>query len=826
MEFFSDCDSVTESSCSEEQDEIEFLYDGQACNILSSLEKSIGKIDDLLSFESRFVYGDIVCSSNDPLAQMGRVIDVDISLDLENPRGRLVRDVDSKRITKIRSISAGDFVVLGPWVGKIDRIVDRVHVLFDDGTKSSFVAIGPEKLVPLHPNLLEDSQFPYYPGQRLRVELPSFPKPAKWLCGGSWTEKCNEGHVSTVEAGLVYVEWLACAVIEGERIPPPQLVEDANHLTPLSCFSHTNWQLGDWCILPSDDSSFDPPKQVFERTKEANFHDLFVITKIKTKVDVLWQDGSVTKGLESHNGLMPVNVIDAHDFWPHQFVLEKGPLDDVNIGDNRRWGVVRGVDAKERILRVNWKGKEEQEETISAYELVEHPEFSFSYGDIVFQIDVKKEKITDSDCFSSIGTVMGFKDGNVQVKWATGLTTEVTPNEIYRMDKYEAPFLSQIIQGENVEKVIQESNNQISIDSMACSLPRAALGIFTSVLGGLFGYSQFTPLSGSSENHSEDLQEHAVPESFIISCPKELELSANNLLPVEDIADDKTVSVSSNKDNLEAFKSFDMVTGCSDHHFFDCAGKEFPSSQVRRGWLKKIQQEWKILEKDIPETIYVRVYEERMDLLRAAIVGAPGTPYHDGLFFFDIFLPPDYPQEPPMVHYNSGGLRLNPNLYESGKVCLSLLNTWAGSGTEVWNPDSSTILQVLLSLQALVLNERPYFNEAGYDKQLGRAEGEKNSISYNENAFLVSCKSMVYLLRKPPKHFEALVNEHFKTRGRHILSACEAYMKGAPVGFDFTNKEDESEYLKGSSTGFKIMLSKLIPLLAGEFGEEEEEEGV
>lgn len=48
------------------------------------------------------------------------------------------------------------------------------------------------------------------------------------------------------------------------------------------------------------------------------------------------------------------------------------------------------------------------------------------------------------------------------------------------------------------------------------------------------------------------------------------------------------------------------------------------------------------------ETIYVRVFEERMDLVRAAIVGASGTPYHDGLFFFDICFPPEYPSEPPV----------------------------------------------------------------------------------------------------------------------------------------------------------------------------------
>ena len=84
-------------------------------------------------------------------------------------------------------------------------------------------------------------------------------------------------------------------------------------------------------------------------------------------------------------------------------------------------------------------------------------------------------------------------------------------------------------------------------------------------------------------------------------------------------------------------------------------------------------------------------------------------------------------------------------------MCLSLLNTWTGRGNEVWDPKSSSILQVLVSLQGLVLNSKPYFNEAGYDKQIGTAEGEKNSLSYNENTFLLNCKTMMYLMRKPPK---------------------------------------------------------------------------
>lgn len=101
------------------------------------------------------------------------------------------------------------------------------------------------------------------------------------------------------------------------------------------------------------------------------------------------------------------------------------------------------------------------------------------------------------------------------------------------------------------------------------------------------------------------------------------------------------------------------------------------------------------------------------------------------------------------VHYHSGGLRLNPNLYACGKVCLSLLNTWSGSGCERWNPSNSTMLQVLVSIQALVLNSKPYFNEPGYSRTANTPQGERNSLAYNEEIFLLSCKTMVYSLRRP-----------------------------------------------------------------------------
>ncbi|KAI3499094.1 hypothetical protein L1887_34887 [Cichorium endivia] len=258
---------------------------------------------------------------------------------------------------------------------------------------------------------------------------------------------------------------------------------------------------------------------------------------------------------------------------------------------------------------------------------------------------------------------------------------------------------------------------------------------------------------------------------------------------------------------FEEFKLFDIVDDFSDHHF-NTAG--FQGQQPPRSWTKKIQDEWKILEKDLPDTIFVRAYETRMDLLRAVIIGPAGTPYHDGLFVFDVHFPPNYPDIPPMVYYYSGGLRLNPNLYDCGKVCLSLLNTWTGKGNEKWMPKKSTMLQVLVSIQALILNANPFFNEPGYDNMYTGADGEKKSKAYNEDIFILSLKTMMYTLRRPPKHFEELVAGHFRTRAHSILSACRAYMEGVPVGFIADEKS-------GGSKSFKANVGKMVNGLVTNF---------
>ena len=53
-----------------------------------------------------------------------------------------------------------------------------------------------------------------------------------------------------------------------------------------------------------------------------------------------------------------------------------------------------------------------------------------------------------------------------------------------------------------------------------------------------------------------------------------------------------------------------------------------------------------------------------MDRVRAVIVGAEATPYHDGLFFFDVCFPSGYPNVPPVCD--------NFELLELICICLHL----------------------------------------------------------------------------------------------------------------------------------------------------------
>ncbi|XP_053970157.1 (E3-independent) E2 ubiquitin-conjugating enzyme UBE2O isoform X1 [Anastrepha ludens] len=194
-------------------------------------------------------------------------------------------------------------------------------------------------------------------------------------------------------------------------------------------------------------------------------------------------------------------------------------------------------------------------------------------------------------------------------------------------------------------------------------------------------------------------------------------------------------------------------------------------------YYRAVQREHRMLKSSLPPGVWVKIFEDRIDLLSVMIEGPKKTPYEDGLFFFDIQLGPDYPKSPPLCHYISYcSDRLNPNLYEDGKVCVSLLGTWAGRDSEVWGPNS-TLLQVIVSIQGLILVPEPYFNEAGYDKQKGSQQGSENSRMYNEMVIIKMVQSSTKLLQQPPELFRREIYEHWKQRGFLMYERIKGWME-------------------------------------------------
>nr|CAD7596442.1 unnamed protein product [Timema genevievae] len=196
-----------------------------------------------------------------------------------------------------------------------------------------------------------------------------------------------------------------------------------------------------------------------------------------------------------------------------------------------------------------------------------------------------------------------------------------------------------------------------------------------------------------------------------------------------------------------------------------------------QNFFRTVRKELKLLRSSLPSGIWVKGFEDRMDLYSVMIRGPEKTPYEDGLFFFDFQLSAEYPKAPPLCHYISYcSDRLNPNLYEDGKVCVSLLGTWSGKGTEVWTLNSN-LLQVIVSIQGLILVSEPYFNEAGYEKQKGSQQGKENSRMYNEMAVLKLVQALTKLIIQPPPVFKEEILQHFQHKAYKLIHRLDTWLE-------------------------------------------------
>jgi hypothetical protein len=191
-----------------------------------------------------------------------------------------------------------------------------------------------------------------------------------------------------------------------------------------------------------------------------------------------------------------------------------------------------------------------------------------------------------------------------------------------------------------------------------------------------------------------------------------------------------------------------------------------------------------------------------------------------------------------------GQVRFNPNLYNCGKVCLSLLGTWSGPS---WQPGISTLLQVggagcsaarlhagcivhgpgllaahekahepciatvqsagstphlttsppgpppppacppllqvLISIQSMIFVSDPYFNEPGHESYMKTTRGQQASADYNGTLRYHTLQVVVLqALRNPAPAFAPAIRAHFKAKREELAAQCDAWAAEARGG--------------------------------------------
>ncbi|GFO20236.1 ubiquitin-conjugating enzyme e2 z [Plakobranchus ocellatus] len=203
--------------------------------------------------------------------------------------------------------------------------------------------------------------------------------------------------------------------------------------------------------------------------------------------------------------------------------------------------------------------------------------------------------------------------------------------------------------------------------------------------------------------------------------------------------------------------------------------------------IRRIKNDILAIYSDPPPGLCVMPDPHNITKIHGLLTGPFDTPYEGGFFYFLIRFPHDYPISPPRVRLmttGNGTVRFNPNLYKSGKVCLSILGTWAGPS---WSP-AQTLSTVLISIQSL-MNEKPYHNEPGYKHERTQGDSKNyNDIIMHETIRVAVCDMIDGTTRTPmPDTLRAVMESSFPDYYRYYVQVCESHMHldGQPMNDPF-----------------------------------------
>lgn len=177
--------------------------------------------------------------------------------------------------------------------------------------------------------------------------------------------------------------------------------------------------------------------------------------------------------------------------------------------------------------------------------------------------------------------------------------------------------------------------------------------------------------------------------------------------------------------------------------------------------------------------IFLDINENNIFKIKAIIIGPSETPYEGAFLYFDILFGEDYPLKPPVVNFLNAkgekGIRMHPNLYGEGKVCLSILGTWPG---EPWSP-TMNLMTILVSIQSLLCSD-PLTCEPGREK------ADRNELDVYNQAVEYWCWNLGILgvLEndfRMPAELHKKIRKYFDKNADQYLKRLEAKEKDTRI---------------------------------------------
>ncbi|KAL1650804.1 hypothetical protein SLS58_000923 [Diplodia intermedia] len=591
--------------------------------------------------------------------------------------------------------------------------------------------------------------------------------------------------------------------------------------------------------------------------------NIYTVQTTRTTVITQWQDLSITE--DESIGLLPdPNVDDEDEVWPGEVVCtnERKPKDasTSGSGEQEEWyieparvGVVQAVEGKDRMAMVKWfpdatiKFVENDllpgsktgiasgpEEKVSLYDIRTTASLNRRRGDYVIAVESSlagEQNLSDDiDWFGEV-VDLGL-DGQLTVRLGAAnpvrdikvpsegvilaYSADLDPDNVPHDHLGDSMSEDEAYDDDmDDESLLDDADNYLNMWYEYTDPDGRRIRVEDDNDDDEEGWA--TEDEDEIDQSSAEDNDVSMEDAAAVDTSKTTPEAQPSAHPLEGAAatdgasDNKTSEPFSFSNYPDAPAAFEILEDAppQDHHFIRAAQGE--STQQR---LRRIQKEHKILGSSLPPGILVRTWESRMDLLRVLIVGPEDTPYEYAPFLVDFHLGPNFPSSPPEAFFHSwtGGMGpVNPNLYEDGKICLSLLGTWhADERNENWSQAKSTILQVLVSLMGLVLVREPYYNEAGYEVRQGTEETSLSSALYSEKAYFRARGFIMHGLTHLPAPFEEDVQWLYrKEKGPKLLEKAIDAAKGI-IGRSEGGSAEKRDGLRNISAGAIIPLKRQL----------------